>query len=270
MKAFTAPLLFAAIFFGCAESSVEDQLHVPVIQSEEVTYTIDGTEHHGWIAWDSTIHVRRPGVIVIHEWWGHNDYARMRARKLAEIGYTAFAIDMYGDGKTADHPDSAMAFVMESLATADRAKGRFDAAMTVLKGHPSVDPGNVAAIGYCFGGTVVLEMARAGADLAGVASFHGGLGTEHPAGEQTKAAVLVCTGAADPMIPEGQVNAFKAEMDSAGVDYKVVSYPDAVHSFTNPASDSLGKLFEMPLAYNMHADTSSWNELTSFLGKIFN
>lgn len=269
MKAANPVFVLCMLVLGCADQKVEDQGHVPLIQSQDVTYSVDGQEHHGWIAWDSTIHERRPGVIVVHEWWGHNDYARMRARKLAEMGYTAFAIDMFGDGKTAEHPDSAMAFVMHALETADVAKNKFASALNVLKGHQTVHSDKIAAIGYCFGGTVVLEMARAGVALDGVASFHGGLGTENPASDRTSAAVLVCTGAADPMIPADAVKAFEAEMDSAGVDYKIVSYPDAVHSFTNPASDSIGKLFEMPLAYNLHADTSSWNELTAFLDSVF-
>jgi dienelactone hydrolase len=189
---------------------------------------------------------------------------------LAESGYTGFAIDMYGDGKQAHHPDSAMAYIQHALATAGGAKPRFDKALEVLKQHPSVDSTKVAAIGYCFGGTVVLEMARAGVGLDGVISYHGGLGTENPARKgNMQSKVLVCTGSADPMIPEEQIKAFESEMDSADVTYEVIRYPDAKHAFTNPSADSLGQLFELPLAYNAHADTSSWNASVAFLKNLW-
>jgi dienelactone hydrolase len=241
-----------------------------MIQSEEVNYNVDGLQFRGWIAWDSTIHEKRPGVIVVHEWWGHNDYARQRARMLAEMGYTGFAIDMFGDGKQANHPDSAMAFIQQALSTAGGAKPRFDKALEVLQNHPTVDREEIAAIGYCFGGTVVLEMARAGADLDGIVSFHGGLGTENPAqSDVLKSKILVCTGTADPMIPEEQVKGFESEMTAAGADFKVIRHPDAVHAFTNPSADSLGRLFDMPLAYNAKADSISWRATDEFLASLF-
>jgi dienelactone hydrolase len=243
--------------------------HVPVIQSTEVSYTIDSIQFGGWMAWDSANHEKRPGVIVVHEWWGHNDYARKRAQMLADSGYVAFAIDMYGDGKQADHPDSAIAYLQQSFATTGGAQPKFERALQELHNHPMVDQSRIAAIGYCFGGFVVLEMARAGLDLDGVISYHGSLGTETPAKEnQIKGEVLVFTGAADPLVPEAEVKGFEAEMDSAGVAYKVVRFADAKHAFTNPAADSLGKKFEMPLAYHASADSSSWAESLVFLDRV--
>ncbi|HLF62636.1 MAG TPA: dienelactone hydrolase family protein [Saprospiraceae bacterium] len=264
-------VLCALTVSGCNTADVKtNDEKSPVIQSTEVNYSVDSLNFRGWIAWDSTIHGKRPGVIVVHEWWGHNEYARKRARMLAGMGYTAFAIDMYGDGKQANHPDSAMAFIQQALATAEGAKARFDKAVEVLKKHATVDSVKIAAIGYCFGGTVVLEMARAGADLDGVVSYHGGLGTENPAQSGIlKARVLVCTGSADPMIPEASVKDFESEMNAAGVNYRVIRYPDATHAFTNPDADSLGKLFSMPIAYNAQADTASWKATDEFLTTLF-
>ncbi len=264
-------MLCAVVLFSCGKTEVKETERIPVIQSAEVNYAVDSLNFRGWIAWDSTIHTKRPGVIVVHEWWGHNDYTRKRARMLAEEGYTAFAIDMYGDGKTANHPDSAMAFIQQALATAGGAKPKFDKAVELLKKHPSVDSEKIVAIGYCFGGTVALEMARAGTELDGVVSFHGGLGTDNPAQSGVmKAKVLVCTGSADPMIPEEQVKVFESEMTAAGVSYQILRYPGATHAFTNPAADSLGKLFSMPIAYNINADTSSWNATKVFLASLYN
>lgn len=271
----TTPLLILfslAGFLSCAPAEVKEEVtvHTPVIQTEEITYMIDSLEFKGWMAWDSALHAKRPGIVVIHEWWGHNNHTRKQARKLAEAGYTAFALDMYGDGKQAAHPDSAMAFIGQALSTAGGATARFDKSVELLKKHPSVDSAQIGAVGYCFGGTVALEMARAGKNLDAVVCFHGGLDTENPAKSGVmNSAVLVCTGGSDPMIPEESVKAFEAEMQSAGINHKVIRYPDAKHAFTNPAADSLGKVFELPIAYNMNADTSSWNATREFLSTVF-
>ena len=240
------------------------------VTGKEVTYKANGLTLKGYLASDSAVKGKRPGVLVVHEWWGHDDYARTRARKLAELGYTALALDMYGAGKQAHDPDHAKAMATAVGKDPAGAKQRFDAALAFLKKQPNVDDDNIAAIGYCFGGSVVLNMARAGADLKGVASFHGNLSTQTPAQKgQVKAKVLVLTGAEDPMVPAEQVAKFEQEMKDAGVDYRVVSYPGAKHSFTNPAADKYGKQFNMPLAYNAEADKASWNELKAFLQQIF-
>lgn len=242
----------------------------PDIRGEEVTYRAGGTTLEGYIAWDAAKQGARPGVIVVHEWWGHNEYVRRRARMLAEEGYTALALDMYGDGKEAKHPDDAKKFMMETISNADVAKARFEAAYELLQKHETTDPSKMAAIGYCFGGAVVLHMARAGVDLDGVASFHGNLATEAPAKPGVvKANVLVLHGAADPFVPAEQVEAFKKEMDAAGVDYTFIEYPGAVHAFTNPSATEYGKKFDLPLAYDETADTQSWAELQRFLQDLF-
>ena len=229
------------------------------VQGKEVTYTADGVTMKGYVAWDDAVQGKRPGVLVVHEWWGHNEYARKRARMLAELGYTALAVDMYGDGKTASHPKEAGAFAGAVMKNAPLAKARFQAAEEMLKKQPGVDSDRIGALGYCFGGSVVLNMARQGADLKAVASYHGGLSTSAPAqAGQVKARIASFTGAEDPMIPPAQVDAFKQEMTQAGVDFTTVVYPNVKHSFTNPDADAYGKEFGLPLAYDAAADADSW------------
>ena len=240
------------------------------IKGEEVSYKVNEITMKGYLAYDDAIVAKRPGVLVVHEWWGHNEYARMRARKLAEMGYTALAVDMYGDGKTAAHPDEAGKFATAVNSNADERRARFVAAKTLLENHPTVATDEIAAIGYCFGGGVVLNMARDGLNLKAVASFHGALGTNTPAQSgKVKAKILVLNGADDPMADPKIVADFKKEMDSAGVNYKFINYPGAKHSFTNPDADKLAAQFKLPLAYNAEADKASWNELTQFLKTTF-
>ena len=240
------------------------------VKGQEVTYGAEGTTLKGYLAYDDAVKGKRPGVLVVHEWWGLNDYARKRARMLAELGYTALAVDMYGEGKTAGHPDDAGRFAGELRQNLPLAKARFLAALDFLRQQPTVDPEKIAAIGYCFGGGVVLEMARAGVDLDGVASFHGSLDTANPVTPgKVKAKVLVLNGADDPFVTPEQIAAFKQEMEAAGVDYRFVNYPGARHSFTNPEADAFGKKFNLPLAYDQEADRKSWQAMQDFFAGIF-
>lgn len=239
------------------------------VQGEEVSYKDGDVVMKGYLAYDDAVKGRRPGVLVVHEWWGHNNHARDSARRLAALGYTALAVDMYGDGKTADHPKTAGELSGAVRKNLHVMQSRFDAARSVLSRHPTVDRKRVAAIGYCFGGSVVLEMARQGADLAGVVSFHGGLTTGNPAAPgKVKAKVLVLNGADDPLVKPDSIEAFKKEMESAKVDYRFVNYPGAVHAFTNPEATEKGKQFGMPIAYNAEADKQSWAEARKFLGAV--
>jgi len=242
----------------------------PKIKGKTVEYTADGVTLKGYLAYDEHVKGKRPGVLVVHEWWGLNDYARKRAQMLAGLGYTALAVDMYGNGKTATHPDDAGKFSSETMKNFDAAKARFLAAEDFLKKQPTVDPERIAAIGYCFGGGVVLNMARQGSDLRGVASFHGSLAAVRPAAPGAiKAEIRVYTGADDKFVPSEAVEGFKKEMEAAGADVKIISYPGAVHSFTNPDATALGKKFNLPLAYNANADKDSWNDMKKFLAEIF-
>ena len=178
------------------------------VKTETVPYRVGDKEFTGYLAYDDAIAGKRPGVLVVHEWWGLNAYARKRAEMLAGLGYTAFALDMYGTGQVADHPESAKAFSQAVMSDLAEAAKRFDAAKAVLLQQPTVDGTKVAAIGYCMGGSIVLNMARSGADLSGVVSYHGGLAAKTPAEPgKVKANVLVFTGQADPMVPTEQVQA---------------------------------------------------------------
>jgi dienelactone hydrolase len=240
------------------------------VVGKPVEYSADGVTLKGYIAYDDKITDKRPGILVVHEWWGHNEYARKRADMLAALGYVALAVDMYGDGKQAAHPDDAGKFAGEVMKNMPAMKARFAAAEDLLKQHESVDPTQIGAIGYCFGGGVVLGMARSGADLKGVVSFHGSLATQGPAGEgSVKAKILVCNGEDDKFISAEDIKSFKSEMKSAKVDFKFINYPGAIHSFTNPGSTEMGKKFNLPLAYNEKADKKSWADMQGFFKRVF-
>jgi dienelactone hydrolase len=258
---FSVSLLLAVAGFASAE---------PKVYGKTVQYRDGGVVMKGYLAYDRNIKGKRPGVLVVHEWWGLNQYARKRARMLAEIGYTALAVDMYGGGKQAMHPDDAGKFSSELMKNFDTAKARFMAAMEFLKKQPTVNPDQIAAIGYCFGGGIVLNMALQGIDMQGVASFHGSLTVVRPAQPgAVKARILVLHGADDKFISPEQIEAFKQAMKNAGADFQFISYPAAVHSFTNPDADEYAKKFNLPLGYNEEADKKSWEELRKFLKTIF-
>jgi dienelactone hydrolase len=240
------------------------------VVGKEVSYVADGTTLKGYIAYDDAVKGKRPAVLVVHEWWGHNAYARHRADMLAEQGYTALAVDMYGDGKLASHPDDAGKFASEVSKNMPMAKARFEAGMKLLRKQKTVNAKEMAAIGYCFGGGVVLNMARMGEPLKAVVSFHGSLSTDIPVQPgQIKARIESFTGEDDVMITTDKVAAFKQEMTLAKADFRVVTYPGVKHSFTNPDADELGKKFNLPLAYNAAADKDSWQQATVFLKEVF-
>lgn len=241
----------------------------PVI-GEEVAYEVDGTTLKGYLAYNPNNEEPVPGVIVVHEWWGHNEYVRERARLLAELGYTAFAIDMYGDGKNTEHPKEAAAFAEQALENMKSAQARFDAAAELLRDHKSTDADHLAAIGYCFGGGVALQMARMGAELDAVVSFHGSLGAKKKAQKgKVKPALLVLTGEDDPMVPAKAVEEFKKEMTRAKADFEVIAYPGVVHAFTNPDATKLGEEHDLPIKYDAQADQDSWERMKAFLASSF-
>lgn len=259
--------VFLAVLFLCASGIGHAK---PKIVGKAVEYSVQGVVMKSYLAYDEQIKKKRPGVLVVPEWWGLNDYARKRARMLAELGYTALAVDMYGDGKVATNPDEASKLDSEVMKNFDVEKVRFLAAMDFLKQQPIVDSERIAAIGYCFGGTVVLSMAGQGVDLKGVVSFHGGLGdVKPPQPGSVKAKILVLQGGADKFVTPEQAETFKQELKSAGAVFRVITYPEATHSFTNPEATELGKKFNLPIAYNADADKKSWNEMKDFLKKIF-
>lgn len=266
---------FLLILFACSSQQNPKETQTaplePNIVSEDITYTADSITMKGMLFYDANQTEARPGLIVVHEWWGLNEHPLNSAKKLAEKGYVAFALDMYGDGKHVETPDEAAALAGSVYQDFDGAIERFNAAMDVLKGNEHCDSEEIAAIGFCFGGGIILNMARQGADLDVVGSFHGSL---DPVKKATKGVfngkVLVMNGEADPLVSQESIDAFKAEMDSARIDYTFVNYPDALHAFTNPKATEVGKKFNLPVAYNKEADEKSWAELEKLLNETFN
>jgi dienelactone hydrolase len=252
-----------------SDSTIKETAKEPSIKEENVTYTSNGVTMDGYLAYDASKEGKRPGILVVHEWWGLNDYPKMRARKLAELGYVALAVDMYGNGKTVDNPDDAGKMATPFYQNLQMTKGRFDAALSKLKTYSQVDTNQIAAIGYCFGGGVVLNMARMGENLKGVVSFHGGLVGAQADKNLLKAKILVCHGEADQFVKPAEVAQFKKQMDSIGADYTFKQYPNATHAFTNPAATPTGEKYKIPIAYNGAADTASWNDMKQFFAKIF-
>ncbi|MEP6596279.1 MAG: dienelactone hydrolase family protein [Ginsengibacter sp.] len=239
------------------------------IKEDPVTYSAGGTNFKGYVAYDSNKTGKRPAVLVVHEWWGLNDYPRSRAKQLAEFGYIAMAVDMFGDGKTAADPKQAMDLTQPFYKLPLITKSRLDAAINKLKEYQQTDTSRMAAIGYCFGGFVVLNAAKLGADLKGVVSFHGDLSGVPVKKDLLKAKILVCHGEADKFVTPQHVAAFKKSMDSVNADYTFKSYPHATHAFTNPSATENGKKFNIPIEYNAAADSSSWNDMKSFFEKLF-
>jgi dienelactone hydrolase len=241
----------------------------PNIKEETVTYTANGETFKGFIAYDDNIKGKRPAILVVPEWWGLNDYARMRVRKLAELGYIALAIDVFGDGKVAANPTEAQQFTTPFYKDPTMAKSLLDAALMKLKEYSQTDPDNLAAIGYCFGGFIALNYAKLGADLKGVVSFHGGMGGAPVDKKLLKAKVLICQGGSDKFVAQKDVDKFKHQLDSIGTDNTVKVYANATHAFTNPDATATGKKFNMPIEYNAEADRDSWNDMKTFFGKVF-
>jgi dienelactone hydrolase len=229
------------------------------VQGQQVTYKDGGLECHGYLAWDDAVKGTRPGVLVVHEWWGIDDYARKRADQLARLGYVAFAADMYGGGKRAAHPKEAGEMAEQVRANVEGWRKRATAALETLKAQPQCDPKKLAAIGYCFGGATVLQLAYGGADLQAVVSFHGALpaATDTEA-QKIKAHILVCHGADDTFIPAAAIKAFRDVLDKNKVRYEFISYPGVVHSFTVPSANESGLA---GLKYDKAADEDSWKRM---------
>ena len=240
------------------------------IKGIEITYqSADGATLKGYVAFNQKQKGKRPAVIVVPEWWGNGEYTRMRARKLAELGYIALAADMYGEGKMGLSPAEAQALATPFYQDPQLGKGRLAAALKAIKTYPQTDANKVAAIGYCFGGSMVLNAAKMGMDFKGVVSFHGGLATVPATAGSTKAKILVCHGAADKFISTDEIAIFKANLDSLKVPYTFIEYPDATHAFTNAQSTATGKKFGMPIEYNEAADKKSWKDMQAFFKQLF-
>ena len=239
------------------------------IHTEYTTYSIENTQLKGYLAWNETTDEKRPGILVFPEWWGMNEYIQNRTEQIAELGFVAMGVDMYGEGKTTDIPDQAGSLMNAVIKDKQIVKDRVQAGYNALKNHPLSDSERLGAIGYCFGGALVLNMARFGMDLKGVGSFHGSLDSFHtPAPGEMKAKILVCHGAADKMISQEAIDQFKSEMNTASANFEFISYEGALHGFSNPAADERGKKFNIPLAYNENADRESWKAMKAFFERV--
>ena len=252
------------------DSNMNAETDSNAIKEEKVTYTADGTSLVGYLYYDSTATGKRPIVVVVPEWWGLTEYPRLRAQKLAQLGYVAFAADMYGNGQVASNPQEAQALATTMYKDVQAAQGRLKAALEKAKTYPQSDSSQTAAIGYCFGGSMVLNAAVLNTGFDGVVSFHGGLDGVQLPKSKVETKILICNGAADSFVTQDQIDAFTKALDSVGADYTFKSYPGAMHAFTNPNATEMGKKFNMPIAYNAAADTASWNEMKQFFGKLFN
>lgn len=239
------------------------------IKGEEVTYKEGSITLKGYVAYNEKQQGKRPAIIVVPEWWGNNEYARMRARMLAELGYIAIAADLYGDGKVADNPTDAQTYATPFYKDPQLGKSRIEAALKKITAYPQADASKTAAIGYCFGGSMVLNAAKLGMDFKGVVSFHGGLAGVPATRATTKANILVCHGAADKFISAEEIKNFRANLDAIKVPYTFKSYDGAMHAFSNPEATETGKKFSMAVEYNEAADKQSWNDMKVFFKKIF-
>jgi dienelactone hydrolase len=236
------------------------------VVSQPVQYNHQGTVLEGYLAYSDSLQGQRPGILVVHEWWGLNDYVKSRVDRLAQLGYVAFALDMYGKGVWTTKPAEAKK-LSGHLQGTPLLRTRAQAGLDILKRNNRVDPGKVAAIGYCFGGTTVIELAYSGADIAGIVSFHGGLTAAQPEDySRIKARFLICHGASDSFIPAQAIEAFQEGLNKAGADWQMISFGGAVHSFTNPDADKVGI---NGIAYNKAADERSWVYMQQFFKEIF-
>lgn len=266
-KIFILTLFASSILFSCNTNDEKNTTTAEPFSLAEADfkYKTDTVTMNGYEAYNKNNTEKRPVVFIIHEWWGLGDYEMNRAKQLAELGYYAVALDLYGDRKLADNPEMAGSLAMPFYLNPQMTLNRFNAALAKVKSNPLVDSTKIYAIGYCFGGAQVLNLARLGAGLNKVVSFHGNLKGIDPVKEKIKASILICHGAADDFVPEAEVAAFKQEMDSLKIPYTFKSYANATHAFTNPEATEKGKKFNMNIRYNAAADSASWADMKAFL-----
>ncbi len=235
--------------------------------TKNIAYTHGEVELEGFLAWDDAGKAKAPGVLIVHEWWGLNEYAKSRAKRLAAEGYVAFAADMYGKGKVTEHPKQAGEWMNTMTANVKNWQARAMAGLKVLQSQEMVDTNNLAAIGYCFGGATVTQLAYGRAPLKGVVSFHGALPLPSEGQDITsKVKILIAHGNEDPFLKEDHIRKFRSALENAGLDWQMVVYAGAKHSFTNPAADKVGM---DALEYNKQADVRSWNHMELFFEELF-
>lgn len=262
---FTAAALVLAYVFNTVPFAHAE------VQTQEIRYEVNGTALKGFLAYDDAVQGKRPGILVVHEWWGHNQHARNRARMLAELGYTALALDMYGEGKLADHPKQAGEFMNAAFKDWEGSQAKFNKAREILQNHETVDAGRIGAIGFCFGGAVSIRMARGGADLAGVVAFHSALPDQPPVQkDDVKASILVINGSEDGFLQADRIAGFMKEMFEANADVTYMNLKGVKHSYTNPQADEFRERFGIAnLVYDKQADERAWAAMQNFFERVF-
>lgn len=279
MKRIFATIISVVTIISCNDpAKPKEEKVVPPVQAEakntidtvgQLRYNAGNTECIGFAAYSSDTSNKKPVIIIVPEWWGVTDYTRMRAKMFAEEGFTAVVADFYGNGTNTLDAKEAGKLAGQFYPVISLAAQRFDAAVSAAKKLPGADTSKVFAVGYCFGGSMVLNMAKIGKDLQAVVSFHGGLMPAPPVNENTvKARILVCNGAADSFVSADDIAKFKKELDSVHVSYKFIDYADAKHAFTNPKATEVGKAQGLDIAYNEAADKKSWMDAISFLKNV--
>lgn len=281
MKHISLLVIVAAFVFSACNSGSEgrelkrdsttvtvDSTQPVAVKTDSVSVKADTTTMNCFVAYDENKSGTRPIVLIVPEWWGVTDFTKAKAKQIAELGYFAIVVDMYGRGATADDPTTAGNRAGPFYKNKKLATGRIQAALDKAKSYSQADTSKAAAIGFCFGGTMVLNAATLGTDFDGVVSFHGGL-TGVTASKNVKSKILVCNGAVDPFVPAKDIAAFKKSFDDAGVPYTFKDYPNAVHAFTNPDADKYAAKFKIPVGYNADADKNSWNDMKAFFAQIW-
>jgi dienelactone hydrolase len=275
LKMVLGGLVMASLLAACNNDAPKQESTAPVVDSlaamkeETISFISDSANLRAFVVYNDSVKGRRPAVLVIPEWWGLNDYPKMRARELAKLGYVAMALDVYGDGKVAETPDSATKYSGPFYMHPEKAKRRIDSAIAKIKTYDIVDTSKIGAIGYCFGGGVLINTARLGDDLKGIVSFHGSLLGTPARKDLMRTKMLICHGNDDKFVTAKDVAKFKKQMDSIGASYTFIGYDGATHAFTNPASTANGKKFNMPIAYNAKADSASWSDMRKFFEDLF-
>ncbi|GHB15994.1 dienelactone hydrolase family protein [Salinicola rhizosphaerae] len=264
--------LLLAVLFGliCLPALAAEEVEGPHVQGETFEYSTGGQTYQGYLAYNASDDEPRPGVLLVHEWWGLNDYVKRRADQLAALGFVALAVDMYGNGKVADHPSEAKEFSSQVLQDWPSARARLEAAMAALRKHPAVREDRMAAIGYCFGGSVVMNMALAGMPLNAVLSFHGSPTQAVAKPQPFDGIVRIYNGQDDPLVEPQALDSMVAALEKDGAKVKVVQYPGAKHAFTNPGADALAQQYDLPLGYDAAADAASWQDALLTLDKALN
>ena len=259
--------IFSCFILGFLGLVLPLEMAVAKVMTKSIAYSHGEVKLEGFLAWDDAMNGKRPGILVVHEWWGLNEYAQTRAKQLAAMGYVAFAVDMYGKGKVTNHPKQAGEWMKQATANVKSWQDRAIEGLKILQSQEMVDTENIAAIGYCFGGATVTQLAYSGAPVKGVVSFHGALPL--PANDQmikTNTKILIAHGNEDPFVSQEHIKKFRDALEKAGLDWQMIIYAGARHSFTNPAADSVGM---DALRYNKKADERSWKHMQIFFDEVF-